>query len=602
VRRAVIAAIVVVLLVVAAVALFAGSETRLASGTTIAGIDVGGLDRDAAAALLEERSQAVEHAPVTFVAAGREFRFTASQLGVRSDWAGAVAEASGATNGFAPVRGVRRIGSRLFGVDVQPKTSAYPSAIRVAVGRIARAVDRPAVAAGLRHTGLRVAVVPERAGAKLDRAVASTAIVASLASLERGGPVSLPTVRVAPTTTTAELAEAQRAFRVATSAPVTLHVAGRTEVLSRARIAELVQLPSGGATEVALSGGATDRLLASLAKDVSQKPADATFEVVSGGIRVLPAQPGRALDVDASRRAIERAVLSETGRQATLTVAIAEPERSTAEAHAMGITGVVGSYTTTYGGTPGRLHNVQLVAELIDGALVAPGTRFSFNETTGERNEAKGFEEAPVIINGELQSGIGGGVCQVSTTLFNAVFEAGLSIESRTNHALYISHYPLGRDATVNFPDIDLVFTNDTERWLLVRTFVGAGSLTVNVYGTPQNRRVETENAPLEVEGKVPWKRIDDDTMLRGEKVVEQYGAPPRSTSVTRRVYAPDGSLMYDTTWSSYYVGEPTVVRLGTKPRPKTELPPATDKGATGPTGPKESSGAPTASAPSPQR
>ncbi len=72
-----------------------------------------------------------------------------------------------------------------------------------------------------------------------------------------------------------------------------------------------------------------------------------------------------------------------------------------------------------------------------------------------------------------------------------------------------------------------------------MRTFVGAGSLTVNLYGTPQNRRVETDTAPLEVEGKVPWKRIDDPTMFKGEKVVEQYGAPPRSTSVTRRVYAP---------------------------------------------------------------
>jgi vancomycin resistance protein YoaR len=235
----------------------------------------------------------------------------------------------------------------------------------------------------------------------------------------------------------------------------------------------------------------------------------------------------------------------------------------------MGITGIVGSYTTTYGGTAGRLHNVQLVAELIDGALVAPGARFSFNETTGERNSANGFEEAPVIINGELENGIGGGVCQVSTTVFNAAFEAGLSIEKRTNHALYISHYPLGRDATVNYPDLDLVFRNDTDRWILVRTFVGPGSLTVNLYGAPTGRRVETETAPLEVVGKVPWKRIDDDTMSKGEKVVEQFGAPPRKTSVTRRVYAPDGTLMYDTTWSSYYVGEPTVVRLGTKPRPK---------------------------------
>ena len=182
----------------------------------------------------------------------------------------------------------------------------------------------------------------------------------------------------------------------------------------------------------------------------------------------------------------------------------------------MGITGIVGSYTTTYGGTPGRVHNVGLVAELIDGALVAPGARFSFNETTGERNEAKGFEEAPVIINGELQNGIGGGVCQVSTTVFNAAFEAGLSIDRRTNHALYIDHYPLGRDATVNYPDLDLVFTNDTERWLLLRTFVNAGSLTVNLYGTPPGRRVETETAPLEVDGKVPWKRTRRPHALQG--------------------------------------------------------------------------------------
>ena len=107
-----------------------------------------------------------------------------------------------------------------------------------------------------------------------------------------------------------------------------------------------------------------------------------------------------------------------------------------------------------------------------------------------------------MIINGELESGIGGGVCQVSTTVFNAAFEAGLSIEKRTNHALYISHYPLGRDATVNYPDLDLVFTNDTDHWLLLRTFVGAGSLTVNLYGTPQHRRVETRDVAARRRGQ----------------------------------------------------------------------------------------------------
>jgi len=345
--------------------------------------------------------------------------------------------------------------------------------------------------------------------------------------------------------------------------------------LARWRIAQLLDLPSGGATSVGIGGRAAQAWLASIRRSVNRPPSDATFRVVSGGIEVVPAKPGRTIDLDAARSAIEKAMLSPTHRSAALATATSEPSRTTAAAEAMGITGIVGSYTTTYGGTPGRLHNVQLVADLIDGALVAPGARFSFNHTTGERNEAKGFEEAPVIINGELESGIGGGVCQVSTTVFNAAFEAGLSIEKRTNHALYISHYPLGRDATVNYPDIDLVFKNDTDKWLLIRTFVGAGSLTVNIYGTPQNRRVETETAPLTVDGKVPWKRIDDDTLFKGEKVVEQYGTPPRSTSVRRRVFAPDGKLMYDTTWHSYYVGEPTVVLIGTKPRPKKPAKPA---------------------------
>ena len=121
-----------------------------------------------------------------------------------------------------------------------------------------------------------------------------------------------------------------------------------------------------------------------------------------------------------------------------------------------------------------RIHNVELVAHLIDGKLIAPGATFSFNRATGARTLRRASSTAPVIINGEVSSGLGGGVCQVSTTVFNAAFMAGLPITARTNHALYISHYPLGRDATVDYPDIDLRFVNDTEHWLLLRTDVGS--------------------------------------------------------------------------------------------------------------------------------
>jgi vancomycin resistance protein YoaR len=257
-------------------------------------------------------------------------------------------------------------------------------------------------------------------------------------------------------------------------------------------------------------------------------------------------------------------------RSADLVVEKAEAERSTDEARAMQIKGLVASYQTFYGGDPNRVHNVQLVSHLVDGHVIAPGAVFSFNEATGARTAEKGFKEAPVIINGELQTGLGGGVCQVSTTVFNAAYEAGLPIVSRTNHALYISHYPQGRDATVNYPDIDLKFVNDTGHWLLLRTWVGSSSLTVALYGTPVHRRVVSEARPLIVAGPTPVKTVDDPSLPRGEQVVEESGAPARTTSVHRLVYAPDGKLLLDTVFYSSYRGEAKVVRVGTKPRPET--------------------------------
>ena len=164
-----------------------------------------------------------------------------------------------------------------------------------------------------------------------------------------------------------------------------------------------------------------------------------------------------------------------------------------------------------------------------------------------------------MIINGELQNGLGGGVCQVSTTVFNAAYEAGLPIDARTNHALYICHYPLGRDATVNYPDLDLKFDNDTGHWLLLRTFVGAGSLTVDLYGTPQHRRVETTTGAARRHGRGAGEGVDDPTLFKGETVGRRRGVPPRSTSVHRaRLRAERQAAATIDTWSSRYVGEPT--------------------------------------------
>ena len=186
-----------------------------------------------------------------------------------------------------------------------------------------------------------------------------------------------------------------------------------------------------------------------------------------------------------------------------------------------------------------------------------------------------------MIINGELENGLGGGTCQVSTTVFNAAYEAGLPITARTNHALYISHYPQGRDATVNYPDIDMKFVNDTGHWLLLRTFVSANSLSVNLYGTPQHRRVESATTPLVTTGAVPVKEVPDPDLQKGKRVVEESGSAPLSTSVTRKVYDQKGKLLYDNTWYSSYQGEKEIVNVGTKPKPKPKPKPKADDPST---------------------
>ena len=565
-RRVVFLTAAFVLLVLLVGLAFAGSRTTLATGTQVAGVDVGGLTEAAATQLLLQRAAAVERTPITFTASGQQFVLSASQLGVGVDWAAGARAAAAEGAGFGPLRGFRRLRARLFGITVTPRPRAYKAAVAYKLDQIAGRVDRSGVDAKLVRRGLTVSTIPGRSGRKLDRRAATKVIVRSLAALDRPGPIALPVAAAAPRVTPADLAASAARARMALSAPIRLTYGATRYRVPRWRIAPLLSLSSGGSTKVTIAGRQAEQYLEQLSETVSRAPRDARFQITATGkIIIRPSASGLLLDLPATASAISAAAFSPDRRTAALVVRVAQPPRTTDVAKTMGITGVVSSYTTTYGGTPGRLNNVQLVARLIDGALIKPGGTFSFNGTTGERTAAKGFQEAPVIINGELKDGLGGGICQVSTTVFNAAFDAGLPINERFNHGLYISHYPLGRDATVNYPDLDLRFTNDTERWLLLRTFVSAGSLTVNLYGTPLTRRVESTAAPLTVTGPIPVKEVDDPALAKGKRVIDEVGSPPRATSVERKVYAANGTLLYDDTWHSSYDGEPSLVRVGTK-------------------------------------
>jgi len=552
----------------------AGSPDRIATGVRIAGVDVGGMSTAEAKRALEHRSAQLARTPVVFITGKRRWKIAPARIGLRVNWDAAVRAARSDGDGFGPVRGIRRLGVRFFGADITPSASVFAPALDVRVGTIARATNKRHREAAIALHGLRPVIVPAQAGSLLDAEASKQSIAESLAGFDRH-PVVLGYRVDQPKVTAADLAPALAQARTALSAPIRVTIGGTYLRLPRWRVAQLLKLPSGGETSLRIGGKGADAYFARLERFINRKPSDADFAVFSDGVRIVPAKDGRALDVLATAKSILRAALSPTNRVAPLVVQSTPANRTTADAKAMGISGLVGAYTTIYGGDPNRIHNVQLVAHLIDRHLIAPGDTFSFNQTTGDRSASSGFLEAPVIINGELKTGIGGGVCQVSTTTFNAAYEGGLKITERSNHALYISHYPQGRDATVNYPDTDLKFVNDTGAWLLLRTWVGSDSLTVALYGTPQHRKVESETSPLVVTGQPPVKKEPDPDLFVGDKVVQSNGSPSLATSVHRKVYDANGKLLHDDTWYSSYSAEPKIVSVGTKPKPKPKPKPA---------------------------
>jgi vancomycin resistance protein YoaR len=549
---------------------FAGSPTTIANGVRVDGIDVGGLSTSQARELLEGKAAALSSRPVVFMAGDKRFRIRPAELGVQSDWRGAVDDAQRQGSGFAPLRGFRRLGVDVFGADVTPPTSVLTGALQYELQRVASAVDRPPRDASLALHGSRVTIVPARPGLTLDKAAAARALVRELAALDRSSaPVPLPMRVTEPHVRAAALRRAARQARLALSAPVRLLLGPTRFLLTPARLAPLLSLPSGSSA-LRIGGPAADAWLRKLGAHVQRAPKNATFAVDGPKVSIVPDRPGIRLDAVRTADAVLAAALrrSPERRVARLPIQTVPAKLTAAAARGMGINGLVSTYTTEYGGVPNRIHNVQLVARLVDDKLIAPGAEFSFNRTTGERTAAKGFLVAPVIVNGEVTTGLGGGVCQVSTTVFNAAFEAGVKITARTNHALYISHYPQGRDATVDYPDVDLRFVNDTGHWLLLRTFVGSSSLTVSLYGTPTGRKVESTTAPLVARSKLKVKKTVDPTLKPGEQVIDDPGEPALTTSVTRDVYAANGKLLYHDVWSSYYRAAPELLRVGPKKKP----------------------------------
>ncbi len=328
-----------------------------------------------------------------------------------------------------------------------------------------------------------------------------------------------------------------------------------------------------------LSQGKLNNKLKPIYVDINKKPVEAVFNFEDGRVKQFRAsENGQAVDQgELYQDALSKAtlVLSSTGQKIVIVpipVKTLKPTLTTDKVNKMGINELIGTGTSLFAGSiESRIYNVNLATSRVNGYLVKPGDTFSFAKAVGDVSNLTGYKQAYVIQNGKTVLGDGGGVCQVSTTLFRAALNAGLPIVERHAHAYRVHYYeedsPPGIDATVYVPSVDLKFKNDTGHYILIQSIIDLTQprLTFMIYGTSDGRVVnQTDPIVTNVRPAPPDKFEDDPTLPAGTVKQVDFAAGGADSSFTRTVTR-NGQVLYDDTFTSHYTPWQAIYLRGTK-------------------------------------
>ena len=442
---------------------------------------------------------------------------------------------------------------------VDPVLVPRPGADKLAE-RLSAALPKPRRAQVVTRRG-EFSVIPSLPGDAID----ATQLLASLqkAALTDARTLSPALTHVEPELTTSAAEEAVAEAQKLVAEPIALSFKGEdVGSLAPQRLAKLVRFrPAGDRFRVTF---APDRIAKAVEPYLSEwrvRAVNARFVVDGKQVRIRPSKPGLAPDGPWISDSISAAASSSI-RRASLRLKQTRADLTTAEANRLGIRERISTFTTDMGtSSSNRIHNVQLMAEYIDGTIVEPGHEFSFNDRVGPRTVERGFREGQMIIGSLLLPSIGGGVCQTATTLFNNAFDLGLPIVERHNHSFYISHYPLGRDATVSWGGPDFAFKNDLKTGILIKTSYTSSTLTFSFYGTDPGRRVLASTGP-----RVHWRSprttyaLDPYAPRGSVRTVAGSNQSGFDVTVTRKVYEHGKLKRRDSFTSAYIAVGPTTI------------------------------------------
>jgi vancomycin resistance protein YoaR len=563
----------VVLTSVSAFVYDSSNSGRVFPGISVYGLDLSGLSAAEAAYRMNEGFYYPRDGRITFTYEGRTWAATPADLGLGLDLLATVNDAYAFGRSGDSVDNLsRQMQARFSGVAVPPVLQFDFGRAMAYLQQIAAEVDTPAQEAKLELNGMEVTALPGQMGKRLDTASMLSLVAVPIGSLA-DAEIPLQVVEYSPDVLDASSQAAAarellaQDFLLSIGEPMpgdppawTLTPAMLVDMLSFRKVSD-----SGGSRyTLALDEGKLNAMLEPLRGTLSRKVENARYQfddAASALALYIPSQRGRELNVEQSIQSIQNAV-AQGGHGAALAFDFVDPEigddKTAAE---LGIGGLLpnGSQWTSFrGSADARIHNIILASEKFNGLLVKPGETFSMGEQLGDVSFDTGYAEALIILGNRTIKGAGGGVCQVSTTLFRVVFMTGLPITERHSHAYRVGYYESGDgpvhlgagfDATVFFPDVDFKFINDTPSWLLMETEVdrNAGRLYWRFYSTSDGRTVEYNSTGVRNEVDPPDPKWEENDKLQpGEVKQVDWAVKGADVTVTRTVYRNNQVILAD--------------------------------------------------------
>jgi len=478
---------------------------RVPRGTTVAGVAVGGQDANQARATLTTALADAASEPITLTSTAGEVESLPKDLGVAVDVDATVDGLVGFSLAPAAVWRTLSGGSDESAVVIVDE-DVFTQTVDAARGEL----DAEPVEGS-------VSVAEGKATLEEPVTGTSTDVAGTVAAVQRWWPAQ-SSIKVAartlePKVSAKELARVKSEFAdVAVSAPVTVTAGEKSFTLSPKAFAPAIVLtPEESGT---ITPKADPEKLAAIVHEAAEKSGtevvakDAVVTFSGSKPSVKAHVPGLALDDPSLQSEVWKAISTPT-RTATVATRTVEPKFTTAIAKATLPKEKISSFTTNYPSGQPRVQNIKLASRIINGTYIPPGGQFSMNGILGKRTPEKGYVKAGIISGGRSTSAYGGGISQVSTTIFNAAFFSGMQLDEWTPHYYYISRYPEGREATISWPDLHNKFTNTTDGGVRIEVITTNTSMTVNFWGTKKYDVTATKSERYDF--VQPKKYTDDD-------------------------------------------------------------------------------------------